>query len=267
MIYIGDARNVPLLDHSINLVVTSPPYFGLRTYGELGEIGSETTPDEYVKALIEVLREMRRVLVNDGSVFLVIGDKYARTGGVDKKIRGEGADPGGRAHGRPVQRGVPGVKDGSLVGLPFRVALAAVEDGWVWRQEIVWAKPNPIPESVRNRCQRAHETILHLAPTNRPHSRATNRGGELGRDVWDIPVAGYKDPRGRKHPAVFPEALVERLIADYCPPRGNVLDPFAGSGTTLAVAHRMGRVPYGVEINQEYAAIARDRLIMGGWQP
>lgn len=260
MIHIGDARNVPLPDRSVNLVVTSPPYFGLRTYGLLGEIGSETTPSEYVKAMVEVLDEMRRVLVPDGSVFLVIGDKYARTGGVDKKTRGVGADPGGRAHGRPVQKGVPGVRDGSLVGLPFRVALAAIDAGWVWRQEIVWRKPNPLPESVRNRCQRAHETILHLSLTNRPYSRETQRGGELGHDVWYFAVAGYKDPQGRRHPAVFPEPLVERCITDYCPPRGNVLDPFAGSGTTLAVAQRLGRVPYGVELNPEYAAIAATRL-------
>jgi DNA modification methylase len=260
VIIVGDARNTGLPDRSVDLVVTSPPYFGLRTYGALGEIGGEDTPAEYVKAMVEVLDEMRRVLKPDGSVFLVIGDKYARTGGVDKKIRGTGDDPGGRAHGRPVQRGVTGVKDGSLVGLPFRVALAAVDAGWVWRQEIVWRKPNPLPESVRNRCQRAHETILHLSLTNRPYSRVTQRGGELGHDVWDYAVAGYKDPAGRKHPAVFPEPLVERVITDYCPPGGTVLDPFAGSGTTLAVASRLGHTWCGIELNPEYAAIAHTRV-------
>lgn len=260
MIHIGDARQIPLPNRSVNLVITSPPYFGLRTYGLLGEIGSEATPAEYVKAMVAVLDELRRVITLDGSVFLVIGDKYARTGGVDKKVRGEGSDPGGRAHSRPVQRGIPGIKDGSLVGLPFRVALAAIDAGWVWRQEIVWRKPNPLPESVRSRCQRAHETILHLSLTNRPYARETQRGGELGHDVWDFAVAGYKDPAGRKHPAVFPEPLVERIIADYCPTDGMVLDPFAGSGTTLAVANRMGRRWYGIELNSNYAAIAALRV-------
>jgi DNA modification methylase len=130
----------------------------------------------------------------------------------------------------------------------------------VWRQEIVWHKPNPLPESVRNRCQRAHETILHLALTNRPYSRATERGGELGHDVWGFGVAGYRDPHGRKHPAVFPEPLVERIVTDYCPPGASVLGPLAGSGTTLVVARRMGCVPHGIELNPEYAAIAADRL-------
>lgn len=259
-VHIGDARHVPVADSSVDLVVTSPPYFGLRTYGGLREIGSEVDPKSYVAAITDVLDDMRRVLKPSGSVFLIVGDKYARTGGVDKKTRGGPGEPGGRAHGRPKQKGVPGVKDGSLVGLPFRIALAAIDSGWVWRQEIVWRKPNPLPESVRNRGQRAHETILQLALTNRPFARETQRGGQLGHDVWDYAVAGYKDPLGRKHPAVFPEPLVERIITDYSPAAGVVLDPFAGSGTTIVVANRLGRVGVGVELNADYAAIARDRL-------
>lgn len=255
MIHVGDARNAPLSAHSVNLVVTSPPYFGLRTYGGLGEIGGETTPAEYVTAILEVLDEMQRVLTDDGSVFLVIGDKYARTGGVDRKERGAGSDPGGRAHSRPTQRGVPGVKDGSLVGLPFRVALAAVDAGWVWRQEIVWHKPNPLPESVRNRSVRSHETILHLARTNRPYAAP-----EREHDVWDIAVQGYRDPDGVRHPAVFPEAVVRRIVGGYSRPGDRVLDPFVGSGTTLVVARDMGREAVGIELNPEYAEVARRRL-------
>lgn len=254
-VHCGDARAVPLADGTVNLVVTSPPYFGPRTYGELGEIGGETTPADYVKALIEVLGEMARVLAADGSVFLVIGDKYARTGGVDRKPRGTGADPGGRVHSRPVQRGVPGVRDGSLVGLPFRVALAAVDAGWVWRQEIVWHKPNPLPESVRTRCVRSHETILHLARTHRPYAAP-----EREHDVWDIAVAGYRDPDGARHPAVFPEALVAKIVTGYSRPGDLVLDPFAGSGTTVKAARDLGREAVGVELNPEYVAVARRRL-------
>jgi len=256
----GDARHVPLATRSVDIVVTSPPYFGLRDYGTPGEIGAEGTPAAYVASIMEVLAEMDRVLMRTGSVFLVIGDKYARTGGVDRKPRGGSGDLGGRVHSRPVQRGVEGVRDGSLVGLPFRVALATMDAGWVWRQEIIWQKPNPMPESVRSRSVRAHETILHLAKTNKPYSRDPGAGGGLGHDIWNIPVAGYKDPLGRKHPAVFPEALVERILTDYAPAGGLVLDPFAGSGTTLAVAHRLGLRAVGVELSEDSCWIARDRI-------
>jgi DNA modification methylase len=259
----GDARTcLTALDGGLaNIVVTSPPYFGLRDYGVPGEIGAELHPDDYVKALIDVLDGVQRILAPDGSVFLVVGDKYARTGGVDRKVRGGAADPGGRVHARPVQRGVAGVKNGSLIGLPFRLALAAVDAGWVWRQEIVWHKPNPLPESVRNRSQRSHETILHLSRTNQPYCRNID-GGRFGHDVWEFPVGSYRDPLGRKHPAVFPEPLVERILTDYCPPGGHVLDPFAGSGTTCAVARRAGLRWTGIELNPEYAQIARMRCAL-----
>jgi DNA modification methylase len=242
---------------SVNLVVTSPPYFGLRDYGMPGEIGAERTPEEYVQCIMRVLRQIQGVLAPDGSVFMVIGDKYARTGGVDRKVRGTNGDPGGRAHTRPVQRGVPGVKDGSLIGLPYRVALAAIEDGWVWRQDIIWHKPNPLPESVRNRAVRSHETILHLSRTNRPY---VNSALPREHDVWDLPVQGYRDPLNVGHPAIYPEALVRKLIDGYCPPEGVVLDPFAGSGTTLAQAVRMGRRAWGIELNPDYADVARRRV-------
>jgi DNA modification methylase len=137
------------------------------------------------------------------------------------------------------------------------VALAAIEQGWVWRQEIVWAKPNPLPESVKSRSRRSHETILHLARTNRPYA-AESAAETL--DVWSHAVQGYRDPQGRKHPAVFPESIARRIIQHYCPPGGLVLDPFAGTGTTLVAAKALGFDALGVELNPEYAAIARDRL-------
>lgn len=260
MIFHGDARNVPLGDSSVDVVITSPPYWGLRDYGVVGEIGSEPTPGEYIKAIIEVLNELRRVLVPDGNVFMVIGDKYARTGGVDRKVRGVGADPGGRVHKRPVQRGVSGVADGSLIGLPYRVALAAIDAGWLWRQDIVWSKPNPLPESVRRRCTRAHETILHMTRTAQHYARPTLKGGELGSDIWSIAVRGYRDPEAIATPAVYPEQLVERIIHNWCPPKGLVLDPFVGSGTTGVVAMRLGRQFYGLDINKSSVAAAQRRI-------
>lgn len=253
----GDARKLPLGDNTIDLAVTSPPYFGLRDYGSDAEIGGEDTLKGYLAAMREVLAELARVLTPTGSAFLVIGDKYARTGGVDRKPRGNGADPGGRAHQRRPQKGIEGVPDKSLAGIPYRVALDALDDGWLWRQDIVWSKPNPLPESVRDRSRRAHETILHL--TRRPRYYAADEARDT-LDVWTMPVAGYRDPKGRRHPAVFPEPLAARIIRAYCPEGGTVLDPFLGSGTTLAAALKTGRSGIGVELSPDYAAVAYDRL-------
>lgn len=257
---VGDARLVPLDSRTVDVVVTSPPYWGLRDYGTPGEIGSEATPDDYVKSMRECLAEMARVLQPSGSAFLVIGDKYARTGGVDRKQRGNGNDPGGRTHTRPVQRGVAGVPDSSLLGLPYRVALAAIADGWLWRQDIVWAKPSPLPESVLRRCVRAHETVLHLTRRAQHYARPVARGGELGHDVWTIATRGYRDPAGMKAPAAYPEELVERIVWDWCPADGLVLDPFLGSGTTAVVARRMGMRFLGMDINPDNVAVARRRM-------
>lgn len=260
MIIQADARAIPLPDRSVRLVVTSPPYLALRDYGHPAEIGQEGSPVAYVAEIMKVMDELARVLTADGSVFMVIGDKYARRGGVDRKERGSVAgDPGGRSHTRLPQKGLPGVPDGSLAGLPFRVALAAIDRGWVWRQEIIWHKPNPLPESVKNRGQRSHETILHLTRKASGYY-SSPLGSVLGHDVWELPVGIYRDRAGRRHPAVFPEALVGRCVQGFSEPGDLVLDPFAGSGTTPAVATRMGRRGIGVEISPQWAAVARDRL-------
>ncbi len=256
----GDARHIPIPDQSVDTVMCSPPYWGLRDYGTRHEIGSEATPGSYVQSMREVLGEIARVLRPDGNAFLVIGDKYARTGGVDRKVRGTGPDPGGRAHRRQPQRGVPGIPDGSLLGLPYRVALVAMEDGWLWRQDIVWAKPNPLPESVRRRCTRAHETVIHLTRTARHYARPVTRGGEMGHDVWTVGVRGYRDPAGIPTPAVYPEGLVERALSGWCPSGGMVLDPFVGSGTTGVVAARLGMSFLGVDLSLDTVGAAARRL-------
>lgn len=257
-IEVGDARHLDIPDRSARLVVTSPPYFGLRDYGEPGEIGSEQTPAGYVANVLEVLAEIGRILTPDGNAFLVIGDKIARNGGVDRKARGRTAgDPYGREYQRPAQYGVQGVPNGSLVGIPYRVALAAIDAGWVWRQDIVWEKPCPVPESVRRRCVRAHETVLHLSRTPKNYAAPQNRGGGLGPDVWSISgAAGYRDPGGFRHSAVYPEALVERIVSGWSAPGDLVVDPFVGSGTSAVVAERMGRTFYGVDLSPDSVACA-----------
>lgn len=260
MILNADAARIPLTSGSVRLVVTSPPYLGLRDYGTPGEIGQEGTPGAYVAAMMRVMTELRRVLTSDGSVFMVIGDKYARRGGVDRKERGGAGDVGGRVHTRLPQKGIPGVPDGSLAGMPWRVALAAVDAGWCWRQEIVWHKTNPLPESVRNRSVRSHETILHFTKQAKHYSNPEMGAREYGHDVWDIPVASYRDPQGIRHPAVFPEALVVRCVTGWSAPGDVVLDPFVGSGTTVKAARNLGRRGIGIELKPDYARVARDRI-------
>ncbi len=256
---VGDARHLPLPDECINLVVTSPPYFGLRDY-EAGdvEIGGEQTVSTYVSTLCEVISECARVLTPDGSIFLNIGDKYvadSRGSGTDKKRGSNKFAPAG-AGGFVGREAAP---KGSLIGLPFRVALAALDLGLYWRQEIVWRKPNPLPDPVFDRCSRAHETVIHLTKSRRYFSASVPRGGH-GHDVWDINVQGYRDPLGRRHPAVYPEALVERIVNGWAPVDGTVLDPFSGSGTTVAVATRLGRTAIGIDANPSFVALSQTRL-------
>lgn len=259
MIVNGSAAQLPIASGTVRLVVTSPPYLGLRDYGTPGEIGQERSPGAYVVAMMQVMSELRRVLTSDGSVFIVIGDKYARRGGVDRKERGGAGDVGGRVHARLPQSGIPGVPDGSLAGMPWRVALAAVDAGWVWRQEIVWRKTNPLPESVRNRCWRAHETILHFTKQAKHYSAPDMIGRDYGHDVWDVAVGSYRDPSGVRHPAVFPETRVRRCVQGWSAPGDFVLDPFAGSGTTVKVAQDLRRRGVGIELNLNYAKVAQQR--------
>lgn len=168
-ILIGDCRDRmrDMPDASVHCVVTSPPYFGLRDYGYEGQIGLEPTPDDYVKRLVEVFREVRRVLRDDGTLWLNLGDSYARTGGTDRRVsdtakvgstRNTLAQMSDRTSKAPA-----GLKDKDLIGIPWRVAFALQADGWVLRQDVIWNKPNPTPESVRDRCTKSHEMVFMFA--------------------------------------------------------------------------------------------------------
>lgn len=293
----GDAaEKLKVIDaESVHTCVTSPPYFGLRDYGTAGQIGLEQTPEEYVEKLVTVFREVRRTLRDDGTLWLNIGDSYA-------KNRKAGCKP----------------KD--LIGIPWLLAFALRADGWYLRQDIIWQKPNCMPESVRDRCTKSHEYIFLLSKSPRyyfdaeaisePIAGASTKrymqnidaqngsdrqpgktngnmkaalprfgGSKYGddtreefrtksgaeyipqlkrnrRDVWTIGTGGFKGA----HFAVFPEKLVEPCIIAGCPAGGTVLDPFAGSGTTGVVAKRLGRKFVGVEISPEYREMAIDRI-------
>jgi DNA modification methylase len=294
-ILVGDVRESlrELPDGCVRAVVTSPPYWGLRDYGNNGQIGLEQTPELYVAEMVEVFREVRRVLADDGTLWLNLGDSY-----------GSGKQ---------------------LVGIPWRVAFALQADGWYLRQDIIWAKPNPMPESVTDRCTKAHEYVFLLTKQPRyyydadavreqakwqnpemletnaqarqqkrlmdrlasgdktalrsqtDYRRAMNgerqkgRGNDVNRErafsenplgrnkrsVWTITTKPFKGA----HFAVMPEALVEPCVLAGSAAGDTVLDPFSGSGTVGVVALRHGRNYIGCELNPEYADLSRKRIL------
>lgn len=251
-----------LEDKGIDSVVTSPPYYGLRDYGKEGQIGLEQTPEEYIQKIVEVFQEVRRVLKDEGTVWLNLGDTY-----VDKE----------------------------LLMIPHRVAIALQEDGWCVRQDIVWAKSNPMPEPAKDRCVRAHEYIFLLSKNKsyyfdheaikEPVADATRNNYQSGsrsnginadrndndkgermkdivyttrnkRSVWTTSVKAYSEA----HFAVFPIDLIEPCIIASCPLGGIILDPFGGSGTTGIAAIKHGRNATLIELSEKYVEIAEKRI-------
>jgi DNA modification methylase len=275
----GDALAVlsSLPSGSVNCCVTSPPYFGLRDYGVEGQYGLEPSPAEYVETMRAVFAEVRRVLADDGTLWLNIGDSYSakRTYQVDQtKVQASGKwQPYDTLDDRPAK---------NLLMIPARVALALQDDGWILRNDVIWAKPNGMPESVTDRLSTKHEHLFMFAKRARywfdldpireehqhPHmahvSRArpdrgfvgqpdVSRAGlhEAGRnpgDVWTIPTQPYPDA----HFAVMPQTLASRCIQAGCKPHGVVLDPFSGSGTTGLAAARHGRRYVGIDLSAAY---------------
>jgi len=260
-IYAGDCLDSlkQLEDQSINTCITSPPYWGLRNYNdEEKQLGMEDTPEEFVNNLVEVFREVKRVLRDDGTVWLNLGDSYCGTG-----HKGDTIDP--RYQGRNGQKvalnnKIQGLKQKDLVGIPWRVAFALQADGWYLRQDIIWHKPNPMPESVQDRCTKSHEYIFLLRKSAKYYydNEAIKYGPENSnkRSVWSIPVASYSEA----HFATYPPELIKPCILAGCPEGGTVLDPFGGSGTTAQVATQLNRNAVLCELNPEYVEIAKKRL-------
>ena len=281
-------RSLP--DQSVQCCVTSPPYWGLRDYGVEGQIGLEPSPEEYVARLVEVFREVRRVLRDDGTMWLNLGDSYNGSGGA-----GGDYGPKGLKAGQPKYPGrhIQSLKPKDLVGIPWRVAFALQADGWYLRSDIIWAKPNPMPESVTDRPTKAHEYMFlltkqaryfydadavresNISSTTRVISSESSKsinnhdrndsgvmrvgGNPLGRNrrsVWTIPT----HPTPEAHFAVFPEALVEPCVKAGSKSGDTILDPFSGSGTVALVARRLNRSSIGIELNPEYVQIQKKRL-------
>ncbi len=271
----GDAKTIlqGLPDSSINCIITSPPYYQQRDYETTTQIGNEKSPAQYVQNLQMVFTECYRVLTDDGTLWLNIGDKY---------------------------------QDGNLLGMPWQVAFSLKEKGWILRSDIIWHKPNAMPSSVKNRPTTDHEYLFlftktksyyydvdairephvtftsnskmkggrnHFGKTNGTPEQGKNAGnsnlhdgrwdqafhpkGRNRRTVWEIPLSKFRDV----HFAVFPEKLVELCILAGCPQNGIVLDPFIGSGTTAMVAQRLGRKYFGIDMNPKYCEMAKKQLI------
>jgi DNA modification methylase len=301
-------RTLP--DGAAQCCVTSPPYYGLRDYGVEGQIGLEDSPDAYVARLVAVFREVRRVLRDDGTLWLNLGDSYAASQSAARGSPDRSTLTGGGGRYRegskianaydtqaPRKRksNGDGVKPKDLLGIPWLVAFALRADGWYLRKDIIWHKPNPMPESVRDRPTSAHEHVFLLSkraayfydaeaiaeaseyPGDDRHNRADSRkatepmcmdGGSRARtgnvtgltrnarDVWTIATQPYSGA----HFATMPPDLAERCIKAGSKPGDTILDPFGGAGTTGLVADRLGRDAILCELNPAYASLARERI-------
>jgi site-specific DNA-methyltransferase (cytosine-N4-specific) len=262
---VGDALTTlqGLPGGSFQCCVTSPPYWGLRDYGIPYQIGAEVKLEHYVENLVRVFREVRRTLTEDATLWLNIGDSYTSGGrtwrATDRK------NPARAMEYRPATPA--GLKPKDLIGIPWRVALALQQDGWYLRSDVIWHKPNCQPESVKDRPTRAHEYVFLLSKGEQYHYdqqavRERSDGGRRYRNlrtVWSINTEPYPGA----HFATFPPGLVEPCVLAGSARGDTVLDPFLGSGTVAVVSRALGRRFFGIELSEEYAALAKRRL---GWE-
>lgn len=261
VIFEGDAFHTlqRLPSNSVQCVVTSPPYWGLRDYGYDEQIGLEPTLQQFINHLVSVFGELKRVLREDGIFWLNVGDGY--TSG-NRGYRA--ADKKNPARAMAVRPDTPeGLKPKDLIGLPWRLALALQEDGWYLRTDIIWNKPNAMPESVKDRPTRSHEYVFMFTKSERyyyDHVAVKEPGlnGKLRnrRSIWNVKT----QPFSGAHFATFPTALIEPCVLSSTKQGDYVLDPFFGSGTVGVVANKQHRKYLGVELNPEYVKIAADRL-------
>lgn len=293
MLYLGDALEIlkTLESNSIDCCVTSPPYYGLRDYGVSGQIGLENSVNEYVEKLVLVFREVRRVIKNNGTLWLNLGDSY-NGGGRGGHVPNNTGNKNGHAKSINVSKGL---KSKDLMGIPWRIAFGLQEDGWYLRQDIIWNKPNAMPESVKDRCTKSHEYIFLLAKSEKyyfdsnaikepttsknsskrkdvkygsasesdPRMRTKENLHSIGqrqfrqkRSVWSVTTKPLKDA----HFAAFPKDLIAPCILAGCPNGGTVLDPFFGAGTVGVVATEQKKNFIGIELNPEYLKIAKNRI-------
>jgi len=303
-VYFGDCRDsmrqMAKEGVKVQMCVTSPPYFGLRDYGHDGQIGNEQNPQEFIDNLVEVFACVWDILADDGTLWVNLGDSYANN---SSQASNNGRAGFGNPREKVVNRIGNGYKQKDLMGMPWRLAFALQDFGWYLRQDIIWHKPNPMPESVTDRCTKSHEYIFlltknqkyyfdadsikeecinteeqQIAKRNKKQHRFNAQEHEAKfvqhnfskietvyekrnkRDVWSVPVKPYSGA----HFATYPEELVEPCILAGSKVGDIVLDPFFGSGTTGAVAQKLGRKWVGCELNKNYEKLQNERLAQQG---
>tara|TARA_R110000868_G_scaffold5732_2_gene33816 strand:- start:32 stop:970 length:939 start_codon:yes stop_codon:yes gene_type:complete len=305
-VYFGDCRDsmrqMAKDGIKVQTCITSPPYYGLRDYGVEGQIGNEQTPREFIDNLVEVFACVWDVLEDDGTLWVNLGDSYYnyRPGKGQRVVANSIASQKAAEFEHSAKRGnkLDGYKEKDLMGMPWRLAFALQDFGWTLRQDIIWHKPNPMPESVKDRCTKSHEYIFLLSKNphyyfdnvsikeplkGEPETRNKKAEGYQAdyangdrfsdgervygadgmankRDVWSIPTKPYSGA----HFAVFPQELVEPMILAGSKVGDIVLDPFFGSGTTGQVAQNLGRKWIGCELNQDYEQLQNERLKQQG---
>ena len=293
----GDCRDtLKQFDEQARTCITSPPYYGLRDYGgEENQIGQEKTPEEFIDQLVSVCKEVRNVLTDDGTLWINLGDSYYnyRPGKGQSYPKQSVSKTNQDLPTQCNKRGnkLEGLKEKDLIGIPWMFAFAMRSDGWYLRQDIIWHKPNPMPESVKDRCTKSHEYIFLLSKNkkyyydneaikepvkqdwgtrNRTNGKYHNSGSGLSphsgltksydrknkRDVWSITNKPYKG----SHFAVFPPDLITPCILAGSEKGDIVLDPFMGSGTTAMVAKQLGRDYIGCELHEEYSNLIDQRV-------
>ena len=266
----GDCREtLKEFDTKARMCVTSPPYYGLRNYGgEEDQIGLEQTPEEYVNNLVKVFREVRNCLTDDGTCWVNLGDSYYNyRPGKGQAIHKQSVSKTNQdLPSTCARRGnkLEGLKEKDLIGIPWMFAFAMRADGWYLRQDIIWNKPNPMPESVRDRCTKSHEYIFLFSKSQNYYfdvnaikeSTVDGKGLKRKKTVWEIKTKPYKGA----HFAVYPPELIEPCIKAGSEEGDLVLDPFMGSGTTALVAKSLQRHYLGCELHEDYGKLIQTRL-------
>ena len=270
----GDCRDtlaqIARSDSKARMCITSPPYYGLRDYGkEDSQIGLEQSPEEFIDELVKVFRGVRDCLTDDGTLWVNIGDSYYNyRGGKGQALPKQSVAKTNQdlPQGINPRRGnkLKGYKEKDLIGIPWMLAFALRKDGWYLRQDIIWSKPNPMPESVRDRCTKSHEYIFLLSKSQNYYFDVNSikeptvdkKGMKRKKSVWEVKTKPYKGA----HFAVYPTELIVSPILAGSKEGDIILDPFMGSGTTAAVAKSLDRHYLGCELHEEYDELIQKRV-------